>query len=153
MGSDAHTRNLRKGRVSEIGRVYLVTSVTCGRMPIFTDFTAARHAVRELHACDDAGLCSTLAFVLMPDHLHWLVKLEQGTLSALVGRFKLRAASAVNLVHGTRGAPVWQAGFHDHAVRNDEDLREMARYIVANPVRAGLVRTSGAYPHWDAIWP
>jgi REP element-mobilizing transposase RayT len=47
---------------------------------------------------------------------------------------------------------VWQPGYHDHAVRQDEDLRAMARYVVANPVRAGLVKDIGDYPHWDAVW-
>ena len=28
----------------------------------------------------------------------------------------------------------------------------MARYIVANPLRAGLVWDIGSYPHWDCIW-
>jgi hypothetical protein len=28
----------------------------------------------------------------------------------------------------------------------------LARYVVANPVRAGLVQRVGQYPHWDAIW-
>jgi putative transposase len=50
------------------------------------------------------------------------------------------------------GQAVWQSGFHDHAVRREEDLPALARYVVANPVRAGLVTRVGEYPHWDAIW-
>ena len=34
----------------------------------------------------------------------------------------------------------------------DEDLKKTARYIVANPLRAGLVKRLGDYPHWDALW-
>ena len=37
-------------------------------------------------------------------------------------------------------------------VRRDEDLRGLARYIVANPLRAQLVQRIGDYPHWDAMW-
>ena len=33
-----------------------------------------------------------------------------------------------------------------------EDLVGVARYIVANPVRAGLVNRVGEYPYWDAVW-
>ena len=47
---------------------------------------------------------------------------------------------------------VWQKGFHDRAVRQEDDLPAIARYVVANPVRAGLVTKTGTYPHWDAIW-
>jgi len=47
---------------------------------------------------------------------------------------------------------VWQEGFHDHALRREEDLQATARYIIGNPVRAGLVPSVRDYPHWDAIW-
>ena len=45
-----------------------------------------------------------------------------------------------------------QAGYYDHALRQEEDMQKIARYIVANPIRAGLVNKVGDYPHWDAIW-
>ncbi|MEW2970339.1 transposase, partial [Pseudomonas aeruginosa] len=38
------------------------------------------------------------------------------------------------------------------ALRKDEDVRVAARYIIANPIRAGLVRKAGEYPHWDCVW-
>ena len=47
---------------------------------------------------------------------------------------------------------VWQPGFHDRALRKNEDLVTASRYIVANPVRAGLVEHIADYPHWDAVW-
>jgi putative transposase len=147
-----HSRKLRAGRVSEIGRAYLVTTVTQGRLPLFADFALARLVVAELRACDQAGLCSTLAFVVMPDHLHWLLQLQTGGLSSLVKRFKSVSGGNVNRQRGTPGDLVWQSGFHDHAIRDGEDLQGIARYVVANPVRAGLVGSARHYPHWDAIW-
>lgn len=148
----AHGHRLRTGRVSEPGRGYLLTTVTHGRTPAFADFTLARLAINELRACDATGLCSTLAFVLMPDHLHWLVQLHGDTLAGLARRFKSRSAAAVHRACGTPGARLWQAGFHDRAVRDGQDLRALARYIVANPLRAGLAHSAGDYPHWDAAW-
>ncbi len=96
---------------------------------------------------DDAARRShkTLAFVVMPDHLHWLLELRQESLSRLVGRVKSITAKRI-------GGRVWQDGFHDRALRKEEDLRAMARYVVANPLRAGLVERIGDYPHWDAVW-
>jgi hypothetical protein len=47
---------------------------------------------------------------------------------------------------------LWQKSFYDHGLRSEEDLKGIARYIVANPLRAGLVEHIGEYPHWDAIW-
>ena len=43
-------------------------------------------------------------------------------------------------------------GFHDHALREEENLLHAARYIVANLKRAGLVQRVSDYPYWDAIW-
>src|SRR3989344_3545810 len=51
-----------------------------------------------------------------------------------------------------RDGSLWQHGFHDRAIRRDEDLPAVARYIVANPLRAGLVEKIGDYPLWDAVW-
>jgi REP element-mobilizing transposase RayT len=92
-----------------------------------------------------------LAWVVMPDHLHWLVRLETLSLSALMRNVKGRSARRLNQ-HLDLTGPFWQAGFHDRALREEEDLRLMARYIVANPIRAGLVERVGDYPLWDAIW-
>ena len=47
---------------------------------------------------------------------------------------------------------LWQNGFHDYALRKEEDLQKLARYIVANLLRAGLVKKVGDYPLWDAVW-
>ena len=99
-----------------------------------------------LHADSVCRQAETLAYVVMPDHVHWLVRLQpQGSLGEAARRYKALFSLAL-------GEPVWQRGFHDHALRDDEDLRAVARYIVANPLRAGLVEDIGAYPHWDATW-
>jgi putative transposase len=44
------------------------------------------------------------------------------------------------------GAPLWQARFYDHVLRCDEDQITTTRYIVENPVRAGLIGRPGEYP-------
>ena len=88
----------------------------------------------------------------MPDHVHWLIQLTGLIrLSAVIQLVKSVSAHNLNKLSNRKG-PVWQDGFHDHAVRRDEDVRGVARYVVANPVRAGLVESVGDYPHWDAIW-
>jgi REP element-mobilizing transposase RayT len=104
--------------------------------------------MRLLH--EQADLHS-LAWVVMPDHLHWLVELGPQPLATLMQRLKSRSAIAINKVE-SRGGRLWQKGFHDRALRSDEDLQSVARYIVANPLRAGLVRRIGDYPLWDAVW-
>ncbi len=146
-----HGCDLRKGRWSETGQVYLITTVTQGRRPVFADFWCARLLVQELRAADALGWAVTWAFVVMPDHLYWLVELGDADLSRLILRVKSRSAIAINRALGHTGR-LWQKGFHDHALRNEEDLRAVARYVIANPVRAGLVQSVRDYPHWDARW-
>jgi REP element-mobilizing transposase RayT len=99
------------------------------------------------------GRADTLAFVVMPDHFHWLLQLgEETTLSCVVQSMKSFSAHRIVPMIGSEGRKIWQAGFHDHAVRREEDLAGIARYIVANPLRAGLVDAIGDYPLWDALW-
>ena len=43
-------------------------------------------------------------------------------------------------------------GYHEHALRDEQQLLVTARYLVANPLRAGLVTRLGDYPFWNAIW-
>jgi hypothetical protein len=50
------------------------------------------------------------------------------------------------------GHTLWQPNYYDHAVRYDEDIKVIARYIVANPLRANLVENIGDYSLWDAVW-
>jgi REP element-mobilizing transposase RayT len=89
----------------------------------------------------------------MPDHLHWLMSLSAGiSLSDVIGRMKRHVSRKINSDLGGIGTGIWQRGFHDHALRSDEDVRDVARYIVANPLRAGLVKRVGDYPLWDAVW-
>ncbi len=64
---------------------------------------------------------------------------------------KGRSARQINLAFG-RTQRLWQPGFHDRALRAEEDRLAAARYIVANPLRAGLVRRVADYPHWDCVW-
>ena len=52
----------------------------------------------------------------------------------------------------TTGAALWRKGYFDYALRADEDVKKAARYIIANPIRAGLCKSIYGYPHWDAIW-
>ncbi len=88
----------------------------------------------------------------MPDHWHGLVQLSAlDSLDVVVGRLKSLSAKRINRVLGASGL-VWSRAFHDRAVRNESDLLPMARYLVANPLRAGLVERIGDYPFWDAVW-
>ena len=143
---------LRKGRVSITGQVYIVTSVVNNREKIFTDFNAACVASRIFEQNIIMGDSQMLTWVLMPDHVHWLLQLDEGDkLSILVNKLKSASARAVNHVL-QRSGQIWMKGFHERALRQEDDLLAVARYIVVNPIRAGMVQRVGDYPFWNSVW-
>ncbi|AYG44009.1 transposase [Pseudomonas sp. Leaf58] len=147
----AQSHLLRRGRVSEPGRLYLLTTVTHNRKRLFTNLWFARAVIQQLRQAEDDGACRSLTWVAMPDHVHWLIELKDTTLCSLMRRFKSRSSHAL-YQRGFRRERVWQSGYQDRALRRDEDMRRVARYVICNPIRAGLVTRVGDYPHWDAIW-
>lgn len=143
---------LRKGRSSNRGGVYLLTATTLDRVPLFLDF----HKACVIARCFETRLAlrnnHLLAWVLMPDHAHWLLHLGEGErLETSIGRLKAVSARYFNQVYKRRGA-IWARAFYDHALRSEDDLLPIARYVVANPVRAGLVKRLGDSPFWNAVW-
>jgi len=80
----------------------------------------------------------------MPDHLHLLVEgfTESADLRRFVQVAKRRSGSV--FARCTR-RPLWQQGYYERVVRPSEDARWVARYIIQNPVRAGLVQAPSEY--------
>ncbi|MCW8934062.1 MAG: transposase [Gammaproteobacteria bacterium] len=154
MGYDA----LRKGRVSEIGRAYFITTVSKNREPLFNDLYVARIVIKTMKCLHDENYVNSLSWVLMPDHLHWLFQLSDSrlyefetSLSIVMKRLKSISAQDINK-YLNRDGSVWQKAYYDRGLRDNESLKKTARYIVANPLRAGLVDNILEYSHWDAQW-
>jgi REP element-mobilizing transposase RayT len=85
----------------------------------------------------------------MPDHLHWVID-DCAHMSALVRRFKsytIRRARE----SGVEGR-LWQRSYWDHVIRDSEGLGPTIRYVLANPVRAGLVDSPDDWP-WSLRHP
>ena len=146
----AKQHRLRIGRFSESGRPYLVTVACHDRQTVFAALLAGRcfaHAVAAME--HDA---KTWCWVVMPDHVHWLMAPKGDlVLSRCVQKIKSITTRRLRM-DGLWTGTVWQRGFHDRALRHDEDLQAMARYVIANPVRAGLVQSVREWPYWDATW-
>lgn len=143
-------RALRKGRASLPHHVYLVTTVCHERRPHFVSAEQADPVVALLREDrlwrDSTALC----WVLLPDHLH--IVLQLGTsepLSKLMNRVKSLTARAAGI---PGSMPIWMRGFHDRALRREEDLGAVVRYVSANPLRAGLVAVGQAYPYLGGTW-
>jgi len=144
-------RALRRGRVSVPGQMYLLTTVTHHREQFFADTACARTASRVIDAASTWADSRLLAWVLMPDHWHGLLQLGDEPLGRVMNRFKACASRALHASCGLDGPP-WDRSFHDRALRVEEDVMAVARYVVANPVRAGLADSVLAYPYWNAVW-
>ena len=82
----------------------------------------------------------------MPDHLHFLVSPQHDGTCVLkfTSQFKGKATNRSWTV-GWRGK-LWQPRYYDHIVRAEEDLRLIAEYILANPVRKNLTRCIDDWP-------
>lgn len=145
--------DLRKGRFNEFGRAYFVTTVLAERKKChFQDFECARLVVKNMKLLHEEETVYSMAWVVMPDHIHWLFQLgKTKSLSEVMKKFKGRSAYEINK-HLNKTGMLWQRSFYDHALREEEDVQSIARYIVANPLRAKLVANIGDYSHWDAMW-
>jgi putative transposase len=85
-------------------------------------------------------------FVVMPDHVHLLITIEDGmtiekAMQLIKGRFSYRLSHEF----GFQGE-VWQRGFTEVQVMNKQDLEAHRAYIAENPVKAGLATSTEEYP-------
>ena len=150
-GQRPHGANLRKGRHSDIGQYYSLTTCAHARRPIFNQPDRAKivlDAIRWLHTRERFTVD---AAVVMPDHLHVVGQLRAGALLDFM--HSLKSFTAKRLTLSGVEAPVWQAGYHDHCLREDEDYKTKVRYVLENPIRAGLVERVADYrflilPSW-----
>jgi len=88
----------------------------------------------------------------MPDHLHLLVhgQSERADFIGFMKRFKQLTGFAYKR---QTGQSLWQSGYYDRILRDDESSECVARYILENPIRAGLTTAWGEYPHaWSDVY-
>jgi REP element-mobilizing transposase RayT len=95
------------------------------------------------------------AFVVMPNHVHGIIVLTQGTLATvgagfkpapttpdiakrhglpeIVRAFKTFPSRGINQLRGTPGQPVWQRNYYEHVIRNEAELDRVRQYVHGNP--------------------
>jgi len=104
------------------------------------------HDIRsQFLRCARANDFEILAYCFMPDHLHLVAKGLTPTsyLRDFVAVAKQRSAYAARA--WMRGR-LWQPGYYERILRDRDDVQNVIRYVLENPVRAGLVRVAGDYP-------
>ncbi len=143
-------RALRHGRRTLANVVYLITFCTRDRRPWFARPALAGLVMDVCNADGTWPRARPLLWLLMPDHWHGIVEVK-GTepLGQTVARIKgLCSRAAAPLIDGL----LWQRGFHDHALRRDEDLDRVMAYVLHNPVRKGLVERWDEWPWRGGEW-
>lgn len=124
---------------------YFLTACTSTRRPHFTSPAVVEHTRGIFCECATSSDFAIAVYCFMPDHLHALISAttERADFREFVRRFKQISAFR----HQARFAgKLWQPGFHERVLRDDESTGAVARYILENPIRAGLSRTLGEYP-------
>lgn len=101
-----------------------------------------RELIRELLYSDiDAHV-----YLFMPDHVHLLLQGKSNTsdLSDIIKRFKQKTGFWLSK---NKPEVAWQKDYFDHILREEENIEKHVRYILRNPVRAGLINDWKIYPY------
>jgi putative transposase len=132
---------------------YLLTFCTGGRRRLFIEDTIVASAMRQFLRVANDGQFAILAYCVMPDHVHLVVAGlgDDSDLRRFVKMAKQRVAHALRVDYQLRN--VWQEGYHDWVVRSDQAIEDVIRYVLDNPVRAGLVARWDEYPFSGMMFP
>jgi putative transposase len=121
---------------------YFVSTQTAGRRPFFRHERWAKLMLSTLNHYDGNGY-KLHAFVIMPDHLHILLtplEFIEKSVQLIKGGFSFRAKRELEWK-----GEVWQIGFTDHRIRDEEDWSRHLQYIRQNPTNAHLVKNDLPY--------
>ena len=128
---------------------YFVTVCVLDRRPVFSDAAVVESALSHFLKQAATFACAIVAYCFMPDHVHLLIDgtMDNTDLKSFVARAKQK--SGFDFAAGRRHR-LWQKGYYDRVLRDDEPIPDVIRYIIENPVRAGLVIEPREYPFWGS---
>ena len=125
---------------------YFLTFCTDYRQQFFVDAANVEIVLSQFLRAASENHLSVLAYCFMPDHLHLLV--EGQTDDADCWEFIRKAKQYSGFYFSkARGQNLWQRYGFERVLRDDEATLDVARYILNNPLRAGLVRDVRDYPY------
>jgi putative transposase len=124
---------------------YFVTSCTFRRQPFFVDVGCATECAQQIVPAFERHAFDVLAYCVMPDHVHLLIEgqSDETDFRRAVRVWKLQSGHTWRLRHEV---PLWQIGYWERVLREEDDTRAVVGYLLENPVRAGLVARAIDYP-------
>ena len=141
-------RWLRHDRPAWVDHADPIFITLCGQPRGLNQFALNDAWAAQLEASErlrTVGYWSPLLLLAMPDHVHVLARIgTQPGIGPVITAFKRK----VSYLHSVR----WQKGGFDHRIRTDDHFREKWAYVLANPVRTGLVSEPSAWP-FVKVWP
>jgi putative transposase len=124
---------------------YSLRFCTDERRNLFTTGDAVDLVLAQIVRAAAENQFAVIAYCFMPDHVHLLI--EGQTDVSDCKRFIARAKQYSGYYYSKRYKGVlWQRYGYEHVLRNDEITLIVARYILENPLRAGLVQRVEDYP-------
>ena len=124
---------------------YSLTLCVAERRAVFIEPDPVSEALEVIVRVAASEQFAVTAYCFMPDHLHLLVEGQTDMSNLITFAHQLKQHTEFSYRRRWHRR-LWQRGYYEHAVRNDEATLVVARYILANPVRAGLVREPREYP-------
>jgi putative transposase len=125
---------------------YFLTCCARSRQPAFRDQTTVEETLEQFRRTAAEQGFAILAYCVMPDHIHMLV--EGARADSDLRRFVKVSKQHSGAAYALRNAePLWQEGYYERVLREEDDSKSIARYILNNPVRAGFVEHPLEYPH------
>ncbi len=120
------------------GGFYHIYNRGNNREPIFMEHENYLFFLRQLRKYFISDKIEIIAYCLMPNHYHMLIRLLADNVSGVLQAFTLSYVKAINKRYGRVGS-LFQGPFQSRHVDKNEYLLHLSRYIHANPVTAKLV--------------
>jgi putative transposase len=135
-------------RVQLAGGLYHIGARGNRGQKIFVDETDYKRFLELLAVAMERFQWRCHAYCLMPNHFHLVIETSEPNISGGMQRLNGTYAQWFNVRHGYEGH-LFQGRFFSELIESAHHLLELSRYIVLNPVRAGLCRDAGGWP-WSS---
>ena len=126
-------------RIQFPGAIYHVTNRGNGRQLIFVDSRDRQEFIGTLAICLKEFGAILHSYCLMGNHYHVILETPRGNLSRIIQRLNSVYSQNFNRRHQKVGH-VFQGRFAARLVQKETHLHQASRYVVMNPVHAGLVK-------------